>query len=580
MNSGELITATQNSICMHTLMILFQKTIDWYNIDLKPYTKYSPHEVKGDDSFKTMIAPYTEEVKDGIRYITYSEKVIKDIEKLSEVMDEVFNTMGFKLNSKGGINNQTANYLKKFFFFGYLFPNRRSSYTSSENFQEIDINQQITALLGLFRLDLERGGNSDKLHKILINFVRIKNAVKGNTKYFDDNYKKNTQRFVIKLYASMFFGESSGGYGIPLVPSLLSVPNSEILTQYILIRSGDVYEFDSSYLVRIYKKWYESNRGRNQYLIELLRDLKEGKYIAKGKNNFGFEIKLDKKAFDDTLDSVLLQRSSIAQNTLRKLGNPCPRSVAYTETFFNYLSDGFKSTGNYLSAIRKMKWYEYKNLYEMMGKRKEEARLTFIDGILKIMRIEVGNIETNNVTLPNIAISSSDEFYDLINLLGYSTNSNIRPLDLNNLQSILDSDRRGPKNIKAQQLLPIFLDPFYLYSTYNMEILLEAVGFDSKLANSIQTELALNAMLYYFVIVKGYSFISETIILADLSEQNLKRFITIDCEYVTRISSVLYSMGLFVLILGLKKKEFNRVKIIIDNDKMFSLLKRFGYIRG
>ena len=137
-------------------------------------------------------------------------------------------------------------------------------------------------------------------------------------------------------------------------------------------------------------------------------------------------------------------------------------------------------------------------------------------------------------------------------------------------------DENGPRNMKAQQLLEIFMRPEFLFSVERMELLLGAIGFDKMIAMPLLGELRDKSIYYNFVIVSGFSWITEAITMSDLSIERLKKFITLEHELFDKIEPFLYAIGLFMVFEGFSSEKYSHVRISFDSLKMTSLLNLYG----
>lgn len=569
MKSGELLTSTENSIINLSVIRTAHRILAINNI--KDLRNAKVDKAKGDDG---LAAYKVNELKDEIigdkRIITYSDEVINQMEIISKAFASTYDGLRLKQNiSKGGIDNMRANYLKKFIITGYIFYNVRVQLFCTELAMVVKRIEFLTTIVSKARLMIERGGKSDVLYNLVLNLIIVAMPIKIKTK----DWKQGEQNFIIPLFSTIGLKIEDGGINFPLNDAMFIVPNSAIMTA-LRLKEELLYGKRFKNIIKRYRYWYD-NTTDSQFSDRVVDLIISGKYDYTTRGNYDLQPKLNLNAFNSTLSEERLTKSNLAYSKLNKKGHNISKMLRYTTRLYRYFAISLK--GSNLNATNNIVKLEYvtetKNILQKLTGR---AADNLVDGLLDSIEIKILEQTFEPSKLPNVAIGSGYLYKSVLQILGYATANKISPLNLVALQKILNRDVKGPKDIRAEVLLKKFLDPYYLLSRDNFILLLETIGFSSAIADDLLGELKGKAIYYAMVEEASYSYMSETLILSDLSEGNLQKFIDVEVTH-NILKSFFLGIGLFYLIEKIKLKDYRRIQITYNRDAVSEILKNYGY---
>jgi hypothetical protein len=575
MKSGELLTAHENSI---TNMCIIEVIHDVINVNnLKVVTKGESDKAKGDDGFFDYLTrKFTVVIENGEKKVLYSDDAIKEFNMVRGAVSLVYGAMLFKQNIlKGGTLNDRSTYLKKTVISGYMFNNQRIRLFTVEQPLAVERKEMLGTTIAKVRMMVERGGNLDVLYNILIKLMITSSPikiyepfVKGTKKIKDD-----TQRFVCQMFFTLCLRVEDGGVSLPIIQSLIVSPNASMLnTKICYLRNDTAYKFDD--ILQFYRGWNELNES-NSYVRIIVDKILSNKFKLASRNLYGLVPKLNIDAFNQTLIQERVRLSGWAFAILKNRGITVPRLVRYDQKIYRMFNIAMKGS-NLNSTNRGIRANIVDNLYKSVGQKSFRSRTSLMDEMIKLINVEFLSDTYERSKLPNVAIGSGKIFRDVIDVLGYAQADKIQPLTLQSLQRILDRDVNGPKDIKAEVLLKLFMDPQYGLQKDNMGLLLQTVGFSDSISTAVIEEIQSRQIYYLFVESLSYSYMTETAALANFSTSKMDELFEIQTSYKI-LEPIMYGMGILILFELMESNDNRRFRIYYDSELMKTALGRFGY---
>jgi len=569
MKSGENKTSVENGITNSAILETAHELIK--HNEMKFIVKKDHDQIKGDDGYASFRVKKFDIVRTNDKtLVVYPNDVIEEIDKTIKLISLAYEANHVEVNTlKGGAYNNFGEYLKKRWFFGYEFKNKRIQAWSTELPLRVSREEWMTTMIAKFRLAAERGGNDRILYKLLIKLIIPSSLIKIYTER-----KENVQRFAAQRFYTLAFKVEDGGVGLPISVSQMASPNSSILALLILQKKGGAERINDE--LKFMRMWYQavqsSERTQNDVDFIISKN-----YKITSKNNYNMEPAFNIAFFDALLIPKRKKRSINASKRLDASGIYVPTNLKYTSKLQRYYALAMK--GSNPNAInREIRADIIEKLYKYAGQKNAKAKSSLVENVLKHLVIERSVEEmVYEESLPNIAIGSSRLFYLMLEKLKYSQRDKIQPMTLKSLQAILDKDPDGPADIKAELFLKQLMDPTFLLDIDNMRTLLEAVGFSGSLATELMEELKNKIVHYLFVETATYSYTTETAVMMNMSKARIEQFIKVEVHNQI-LEPIVYGVAVLLLFEMVDKDEKYKYVIKYNIEDMNVVLARYGYV--
>jgi hypothetical protein len=293
--------------------------------------------------------------------------------------------------------------------------------------------------------------------------------------------------------------------------------------------------------------------------------------------DFDYSFKLYKDSFSNDRRIISIE----ADDRLQKKGISLPRSLKYSEQVVKGISEAMKSNSSLKRNLKILKDFNGLNLFSLFKdfKQTKSAQKGLMERIIDIVTFEYVdelNIDMSGVTT---TIGSSYLHDAILRIFGVRSGQSTRIFDLGNISRILRKDPGYLRSLDPAQLLPVLTRPDILLNVNTFSDCLRVFGINSDLSTELVEEISKHALLYALLesTAAGFSVVSDTLTIPDLSIQNLKRYISFNNTTDDITDRVLLFCGFFKLVASIhsSKHTFKTVRIVYEIRKLQSLVKRY-----
>jgi hypothetical protein len=494
--SGDAFTSIDGSIVNQGILEYVSSVLAMKKISI------DASRVQGDDSASSVKLKGVSVEND---VLVYDEEQynVDTYDTIVQTMFDVAQNIGMETNQKGGIGSNVAEYLQVLSCDGKFIRRPRLQFLCTEGDSNINVVDEVKSLIGLERLGMERGYETEWLQRYILLFYLVRFMWRGSNDIF----------YQLPL-SSICTPNGYGGAGyIWNMKSLHAFPNYDIKIQYEA-------SLNPKFGQRLRKYAYILTQRDEQIIGVIAEAMFEGDgYVDVQDNWMGYRLSLPSDISDYVIEESRRERAVQARNVA---SYKVPKGVYYPDKVLNYIRRSIQSLSEISKAKRLHDQIDKDIIINTMASP-EEIPLPYIDKVLQSFSIEVAQVReiysfkrfgSNPFEIADRSIS---DWYYMSNI---ATVDNIRAFDGRNVIRLIQrADPGFDRSVDSDTIVRVLCQPEVLYNDDEFRLALAQMGIEPNVAGPLQDELRRNALLYILVTDDwGYSTIADGLGVFDLSQ--------------------------------------------------------------